>query len=169
MITEATLGFLFKENGKIIILAKKKRKIGVGKLNGYGGKFEEGENKDTCMVRELAGESGVIVEKEDCKYLGEMTFHNEGKKGMIMRVYMYRIHAYFGEPKETEEMGPPHEFDISTIPYDEMMLGDDKFMPFILEGKKFTGEMYYSADGKEIIKFFVNEIIDEKMSEIKMK
>ena len=38
-----TLGFLFK-NGKII-LAKKKRKFGVDKWNGYGGVVEENETK----------------------------------------------------------------------------------------------------------------------------
>ena len=144
-----TLGFLFR-NGKII-LAAKKRKIGVGKINGYGGRVEEGEDRVACLVREIVEECGVIVEKENCKELGYIDFHFEDKPDFNQRVYIYRIHEFFGDPKETEEMGPPEEFEVNEIPYDRMMVGDEKFVPLVVQNKKFKGEVHFSAGGEKLV------------------
>jgi len=56
-----TLGFLFR-NGKII-LAEKKRKIGAGKLNGYGGEIEDGEDRISSLLREVEEECVVDLDK----------------------------------------------------------------------------------------------------------
>lgn len=162
-----TLGFLFK-NGKII-LAEKKRKIGVGKLNGYGGGVEEGEDKLECLAREIREECGVIVEKDKCKELGYVNFRFENKDELNQKVFVYRIDDFLGEPKETEEMGKPVEFNIDQIPYDEMMLGDDRFIPFVVEGKKFNGEVCFSENGEKLLKCVMVEIIGEKANEIKAR
>ena len=165
-MTIATLGFLFK-NGQII-LAPKKRKIGAGKLNGYGGKLEENENTLECLLREIEKECEVIVEKGKCKELGCIDFSFENKEALNMKVYIYRIDEFLGEPKESEEMGKPEEFDVNKIPYDQMTVGDDKFIPFVIDGKKFRGEIHFSESGKELLKCVVSEIGNEN-SEIKMK
>lgn len=143
-----TLGFLFR-NGKII-LAEKKRKIGVGKLNGYGGRVEEGENRLECLVREIQEECLVVVVKEDCKELGYIDFYFQNKEGFL-RVYMYRIDSFIGEPQETEEMSKPEEFDMNQLPYERMMVGDDKFVPFVVAGKKFKGEVHFSESGEKLV------------------
>lgn len=144
-----TLGFLFK-NDKII-LAKKKRKIGVGKWNGYGGRVEEGEDRPECLVREIFEESSVVVQKENGKELGYIDFHFQEVEISISRVYIYRIDEFEGFPIETEEMGEPKEFDLDKIPYNEMMLGDDKFIPYILQNKKFKGEIHFSENGNKLV------------------
>jgi len=138
-----TLGFLFKDNK--IILAKKKRKIGAGKWNGYGGRIEQGESKFECLKREFAEESSVELKEQDCEELGYVDFVLDG---FDLRVYMYHIHSFSGYPIETEEMGEPREFDLGKLPYDEMMVGDDKFIPLIIERKKFTGKMSFT-DGED--------------------
>jgi len=162
-----TLGFLFR-NGKII-LAKKKRKIGAGKWNGYGGRVEEGEEKLECLAREILEECGAVVEKKDCKELGEMKFSFEGKDELHNKVLIYRIDRFLDEPRETEEMGEPKEFNINEVPYSEMMVGDDKFMPLFLEGKKFKGKIHFSENGEELIESVVNEVVDEKRNEMKLR
>ena len=162
-----TLGFLFKKDK--IILAKKKRKIGVGKWNGYGGKIHEGETKTEAMVREFKEECEADIKEEDCNELGRVEFSFENQEGIGQNVFIYRIDSFSGEPKETEEMGEPMEFDVKDIPYNEMMLGDDKFVPFIVEGKKFFGRMHYSENGEEILECKIEEIKDEKTREFKLK
>ena len=147
-MTEATLGFLFRD-GKII-LAKKKRKIGVGKWNGYGGKVDPGEDRISSLVRETYEESGLLLEKEKCRELGYMDFVFPASE-KSMRVFIYRIDEFSGFPVETEEMGEAKEFDLSRLPYEEMMLGDDKFMPYVLEGSGFTGVMHFNPTGDEIL------------------
>ncbi|KKQ08044.1 MAG: Hydrolase [Parcubacteria group bacterium GW2011_GWB1_36_5] len=162
-----TLGFLFR-NGKII-LAKKKRKFGVDKWNGYGGVVEKGENKQECLVREIKEECGIIVEKKKCKELGCVDFCFEGKSERNMKVYIYRIDEFLGEPKETEEMGEPREFNVNEIPYHEMIIGDDRFMPFVVEGKNFKGEIHFSVTKEGLLKCEAFEIKEEITSEIRIK
>ncbi len=162
-----TLGFLFKENK--IILAKKKRKFGVGKWNGYGGGIEEGEDKPTCFTREIEEECGLILEKDKCKELGYVDFHFKNKDESNQRVFIFRIDEFSGYPKETAEMGKPEEFDLDKIPFHEMTIGDDKFVPFVVEDKKFGGEIYFSENGDELLKCTVSEIKNENSNELKIK
>ncbi|MBI2627569.1 NUDIX domain-containing protein [Candidatus Nomurabacteria bacterium] len=166
-MTTCTLGFLFK-NGKII-LAKKKRKFGVDKWNGYGGVMEKGETKAKCLARETKEECGVIIRLEKCKELGYIVFSFEGKSERDMKVYMYRVDEFLGEPEESEEMGEPREFDVDKIPYNEMIVGDDKFIPFVVEGKKFEGRIYFSENGEKLLRYKVFEIKNDKDNEIKLK
>ena len=150
-----TLGFLFR-NGKII-LAEKKRKIGAGKLNGYGGKIEDGEDKIGSLVREVEEECGVLLQEEKCEELGFVDFSRENKKELDARVYVYRIDDFSGEPKEMPGagMGAPEEFPLDKIPYERMILGTEQFLNFVLEGKKFKGEIRYSEHGESLVKCVV--------------
>lgn len=143
-----TLGFLFRN--RKIILAAKKRKIGIGKLNGYGGRVEEGEDRMQSLIREIFEECSVIAEKENCKELGYIDFYFQNAEGFL-RVYVYRIDEFFGEPVETEEMGSPEEFDLNEIPYHRMMVGDEKFIPLVVQNKKFKGEVNFSTDGEKLV------------------
>lgn len=161
-----TLGFLFK--GKKIILAKKKRKIGAGKWNGYGGGVEEEEDKFACLAREIKEECGVIVEKSKCDELGYIDFYFKDNQEWNQRVFIYRIDEFIGEPKETAEMGEPKEFDSDKIPYEEMLIGDEKFIPFVVQGKKFIGEIHFSEKNKELTKCVLVENFKENQ-EIKIK
>ena len=110
----------------------------------------------------------MVVEKEKCKELGWIDFHFKGKDDLNQKVYIFRVDEFSGEPKETQEMGKPEEFDVDKIPYDKMMVGDDKFIPFVVQGKKFKGEIYFSENGETIVKCVLSEIVNEN-NEIKMK
>ena len=163
---EYTLGFLFKD-GKII-LAKKTRKIGADKYNGYGGRIEEGEDKITNLLRETEEECGVSLDKEKCKELGVADFYFDDKSFNDLRVFVYRIDEFDGYPKKSEEMGEPEEFDLDKIPYEEMMLGDDEFLHYILEDKKFEGEIHFLENGEKLVSAKFKEIGDELKNEIEI-
>lgn len=161
-----TLAFLFRQNK--IQLAMKKRGFGIGKRNGYGGKLEINESPVDGVIREIGEESLIKIDVNALNELGNMDFYFENKADWNQKVIIYRVDDFEGEPAETEEMSPTW-FDTNEIPYQEMWAGDDKFMPYIVEGKKFKGEIHFSENGEELRKFEIKEIKDEKTSEIKMK
>lgn len=59
---EWVVGFLFDEDAYYVMLIRKNRPAWqAGKLNGIGGKVEQGENPSEAMVREFQEETGVTI------------------------------------------------------------------------------------------------------------
>jgi 8-oxo-dGTP diphosphatase len=62
----AVCGFYFSEDRERVVLIRKARPLWQsGRLNGVGGKVEEGEFAKDAMVREFEEETGVRVEDWD--------------------------------------------------------------------------------------------------------
>lgn len=73
MHKEYCLGFLFDPPFENVVLIKKNRpEWQAGKLNGVGGKIEEGETPLEAMVREFWEETTVLL--PSWKYVEKLTF-----------------------------------------------------------------------------------------------
>ena len=149
----ATVVYLMR--GETICLAKKKQHIHTkdgkeldkSKLtwNGYGGKAEdEDESVRDTAIRELFQESGVIANKKDLIPCTRFNFFWPGNESVIpnMDVYFFFLKIYEGDPKETDEMGPPKFFSPSDLPFNEMMPNDRVFFPKILNGEKLVADVF---------------------------
>ena len=143
-----TLVFLFQENK--ILLAMKRRRFGVGKWNGYGGKMNEGEKPIDAIVREVKEESNLDIPKEAFKELGYIDFYFDDKEEWNQSVIIYRVDDFVGEPEETEEMMPKW-FDLDKIPYHEMWKGDDVWLPKVVNNEKVGGEIHFSESGEKLV------------------
>ncbi|MFP4459435.1 MAG: NUDIX hydrolase [Candidatus Zixiibacteriota bacterium] len=71
----ATLCYIRKD-GKTLMLYRNKKEndFHEGKYNGLGGKFEDGESPEECVIREVREESGLEIEEP--KLHGVITFPN---------------------------------------------------------------------------------------------
>ncbi len=136
-------------NGKVL-LALKKKKIGAGWLNGYGGGVEEQDNTIAdAAVRELQEESLIAAKAEHAEQVAHIVFSFEGIPKLECHVFIVR--EWCGEPIETDEMGEPEWHPIDSLPKDRMWLGDRLWLPRILEGETLSGFVDYTQDGKEIL------------------
>ncbi|MEK7612623.1 MAG: NUDIX domain-containing protein [Patescibacteria group bacterium] len=59
--TKWVVGFLFRNNTEVALISKTHPAWQAGKLNGIGGKMDEGEMPIVCMQREFLEEAGVAV------------------------------------------------------------------------------------------------------------
>lgn len=143
---KATVVFLVR-NGQIL-LAVKKKKVGKGRLNGFGGKPKVGESLRACAKRELFEETGegIVVEEIDLKPRARIKFFNQENNLDIpdMDVVFYIANEFSGETKETEEMGLPEEYPVDAIPFNQMMAADKYFIPNILRGECLTGTVNFT-------------------------
>ncbi len=79
-VPKYTLGFVFFEDlstdgtkiNYILLLKKKKPESQAGKYNGIGGKFEKGETREQCMVREALEEANIVTKSEDWTFIGTL-------------------------------------------------------------------------------------------------
>lgn len=135
----ATLLFIVR-NGEILLI-EKKRGIGAGKINGPGGKIDEGETPLECIIRETREELGITVLRP-MKY-GELHFAMSDIPDILCHVFL--AWDFEGHPVETEE-AKPLWCGLADIPYDRMWKDDIHWLPHLLDGRKFFGRFIFSAE-----------------------
>lgn len=148
-----TVGLIVE--GDRVLLGMKKRGFGVGRWNGYGGKFDGAKDNsiEESLVREFLEESSIKVLEH--KKIGVIDFDFEGKED-ILQVHFYKVLRYEGEPQETEEM-KPQWFEVKDIPYESMWPDDRYWMPIFLKGRQFFGKIYFK-DQNTILKSDITEM-----------
>jgi len=135
----ATLLFIVKDDR--ILLIRKKRGLGAGKVNGPGGRLEIGETFKTCAIREVQEELHVTPVQP--ARLGQHSFQFVDGYSIFVRVYW--ASDLIGNPEETEE-AVPFWCDIDAIPYDEMWEDDRYWLPLVLGKKQFSGRWIFDGD-----------------------
>jgi 8-oxo-dGTP diphosphatase len=78
---------------------KKKNDINHDKWIGIGGKFEDGESPDECLLREALEETGLTLTNWQCR--GVVTFLCDGVEGEYM--YLFTADGFRGELKDCDE------------------------------------------------------------------
>lgn len=130
-------------------LGLKKKKIGAGLLNGWGGIIEDGEDEAACIVREVYEEGGIEVDRSALEKAAVILFHNERYD---CRVCVFLTEWRYAPLQETEEMGAMEWHDRANPPTGQMMLADREWLPRILKGERLIGEVWYGPEQKSFLK-----------------
>lgn len=138
-VHQATL--LFVLDGTNVLLIRKKRGLGAGKINGPGGKLDPGETPEQCAVREV--EEELMITPADIQSRGELRF--QFSDGYSIHVHVFIAYNYSGIPQETEE-AVPLWFPVQEIPYDEMWEDDRIWLPEVMNGLMVNGRFTFEED-----------------------
>jgi 8-oxo-dGTP diphosphatase len=135
----ATLVFVVKDERMLLI--RKKRGLGAGKINGPGGRLEPGEAPLEAAIREAQEE--LRITPLNLEYAGENQF--QFVDGYSIHVHVYKGDDYEGEPTETDEAIPVW-VPLDDIPYGEMWEDDKLWIPLVLDGTRFFGRYLFDDD-----------------------
>ena len=124
-----------------ILLIRKKRGLGAGKIVGPGGRVEPGETPLACAIREVQEELCVTPTRVAAR--GEHFFHF--LDGYTIRVFAFSAEGCEGTPRETGEAVPVWA-SLDAIPYPEMWEDNRVWMPLLLEGVPFSGRYVFDGD-----------------------
>ena len=138
----ATLCFLIQD-GKILLI-RKKRGLGAGKINGPGGRIEPGEEPHECAIRETSEEVGLTP--LDVQNRGEL--HFQFADGYSLHCTVFVANEYTGELVETDEALPIWT-PLESSPYEEMWADDIHWLPGVVSGGTFRG--YFHFDGEKML------------------
>ena len=129
---------------------KKENDYHLGKWNGLGGKFEQGESPEECAIREIKEESGLTVNNITMK--GFITFPMfDGKEDWY--VFLFVSDKYEGKLIDSKEG------NLAWIPNEKLMEinlwdGDKIFIPWLFKDKFFSAKFNY--ENGEFINYEVN-------------
>ena len=135
---------MFIVRGDEVLLMRKKRGFGQGKINGPGGKLDPGETELQCAIRETEEELGVKA--QDPVKRGELWF--QFVDGLRMHVAVFHAKHHEGEVIETEEAFPLWT-KIEEIPFDAMWADDRYWLHRMLtsgEDVGFLGRFIFDGD-----------------------
>ncbi len=139
----ATLCILLKDNR--VCMGIKKRNLGSGKYNFFGGGVENGETIEQAALRELFDETGKGVRAKKYEKLAIISYHFPAQPENDHEVHTYLVTEWEGEPKETDEM-TVEWFARDKIPYDRMWHNDRYWVPLVLEGNKVRGKVVHDCN-----------------------
>jgi 8-oxo-dGTP diphosphatase len=138
----ANLCFIVKDER--VLLIRKKRGLGAGKINGPGGKLEAGETAEQAAIREVQEEIGVTpLQLENRGVL-----HFQFTDGYSLHCVVFIATDLEGEPIETVE-ATPFWVPVTDVPYHEMWEDDQHWLPQVLGGRSFRA--WFVFDGEKML------------------
>jgi len=140
-----------------ILLGMKKRGFGIGKLNGFGGKLNDGESIVEAAVRELAEEVGLETVIDNLNKMAELEFrfpHADEDWDQVVHVFL--VEEWISEPIESDEMSFEWH-DLDKIPFERMWDDDKYWLPEVLKGRRIRGKFSFGEDNSTIT---AQEIVD---------
>ena len=142
---------LFVVRGGQVLLIRKKRGLGAGKINGPGGKLDPGETPEECAVRET--EEELCVRATGVSEVGRLSF--QFVDGMRLYCHVFRADGCLGEAQETEE-AIPRWTPVDAIPFEEMWADDREWFHLLMARRRFQG--YFDFDDDEMLSWRVDEV-----------
>lgn len=136
----ATLLFVVRRGH--ILLIRKLRGLGAGKINAPGGRLEPGEMPYDAAIRETMEEVGVKPIAPRPR--GELRF--QFVDGYALHCHVFSADDCEGEAHSTDE-AIPQWTPLSEIPYGEMWADDALWLPLMLAGRApFNGRFVFDAE-----------------------
>ena len=128
------------QDGRILLI-RKKRGLGAGKINGPGGRIEPGETPEAAAVRETQEE--LCITPHAVRRCGELSF--QFRDGFSIHAQVFKAEGFSGEPQETGE-AIPLWFALEAIPYHEMWADDALWLPLMLADRSFQGCFLFDGE-----------------------
>ena len=135
----ATLVYIVRD-GRVLLI-RKKRGLGAGKINAPGGRQDESETLVECAVREV--EEELRITPSEIEPIGENLF--QFVDGYSLHAHVFRASEFAGTPTETDE-AIPIWFDVDKLPYDEMWEDDRLWVPLVFARTRFTGRYIFDDE-----------------------
>jgi len=139
---------------KRVLLIKKKRGFGAGKLNAPGGRLEHGETLEQAVIRECIEEIGL--RPLNLEYRGFIEFYSINSKPDWI-VYIFVARNFEGRLRESEE-AKPEWYELNKLPYESMWEDDRYWLPYVLSGKYIEARFWYDRDYSKILHYEVKVI-----------
>jgi 8-oxo-dGTP diphosphatase len=132
---------LFVREREQVLLIRKKRGLGAGKINAPGGRLEPGETPLQAAIREVQEE--VCVTPLAPADHGVLRF--QFCDGYKLQAHVFVSFGHVGVPRATVE-ADPFFCALDQLPFDEMWADDALWLPHVLAGKRVDGRFIFDGE-----------------------
>ena len=148
----STLCYIEKDNKYLMLhRTKKKNDINKDKWLGIGGKFEEGESPEECIVREVMEETGLKLNSYQLRTI--VTYVSTNWETEYM--YVFTSNDFSGNLIECNE-GDLQWIDKKEVTKLNTWEGDKIFVEKLQNDSRFF-TVKFESDGEQLIKYNIKE------------
>lgn len=151
MTVAVALCFLLREEAghRYVLLGRKKKGFGTGKIVGVGGKLEPGESDEDAACREVHEETGVRIVPEALEDAGRIYFDFPQQPQWNMDAVLFVCRQWQGVPAESVEIVPDwHRLD--RLPLQLMWHDAGHWLPLALSGERPRLKVVMQADNETV-------------------
>ena len=148
-VRHQTLCFVFGHGDRgqrQILLGRKKKGFGVGKIMGLGGHVDPGESEVECALREVREEAGIVIVPDSATWRAEFDFVFPAQPEWDAIVTVFFGERWSGRVRGSDEITPKW-FDVDSLPFDEMWDDESHWLPRVLAGELLIGTITYDDSG----------------------
>lgn len=144
-LPEVCVCYLVKPDigGDTVLLGRKKFGLGEGNLVGPGGKIEPGETPEQAIVREVAEETSIVLNR--VALVGELTYTFPSRPAWNQKSWVFTADAWEGEPQESDEL-EPRWYSVLDIPTDRMWDDAKYWVRSAIAGQFVTATFEFGPD-----------------------
>lgn len=132
-------------HGSQVLLGRKKKGLGLGKIVGPGGKLEAGETPEQAVVREVAEESGLVVAEAALTALGRIRYEFPHRPAWSQESWVFSTQEFGGRVVESDEL-LLRWHPVEALPLEEMWDDARWWLPAALRGESVGGTFVFGRD-----------------------
>lgn len=142
----ALVALLGERDGHVgVLLGRKLRGFGQGKIVLPGGKIEPGESMSQGAVREFFEETGLLVSESELELLAQVNFRFSALPAADMDCTIFIARAATGQPRISDELEPVW-VRIDQLPAVQMWEDSKTWLPLLAAGRRFTATIVLAPD-----------------------
>jgi 8-oxo-dGTP diphosphatase len=137
------LCFLVRDS--LVLLGRKKRGFGTGRIVGPGGKVELGERPVDAAAREVAEETGLQVAPANLEKVAWITYRFPARPAWDQDARVFMTERWSGELLESDEIAA-RWFGTRALPLDQMWDDARYWLPRVLAGERVRVDATFAQD-----------------------
>lgn len=139
-------------NGTQVLLGRKKRGFGNGRIVAPGGKIEPGENAAEAAVRELFEETSVLTTEGSLEPVGRVYFRFPFAPAADMDCTIFVVRNFSGMPTASGELEPAW-YPTGHLPLEDMWDDSALWLGRLLAGERFDALVVLAEDNESVARF----------------
>jgi len=139
--------------GVQVLLGFKKTGFGAGRWVGVGGHVEADERPVDAAVREVAEETGLVVDPAALRHMASLDFVFPFRPSWSQVAEVFVTEDFLGEPAESDEL-IPQWFDIDALPLAGMWDDAKHWLPLVLTGERVQAQISFAIDCATVARIY---------------
>ncbi|WP_279432178.1 8-oxo-dGTP diphosphatase [Labedella populi] len=137
--------------GEEVLVGRKLTGLGAGRAVAPGGKIQPGESPEDAVVREVAEETGIVVDPAALEARGVIDYTFPTKPEWSQRSFVFVCRSFVGDGEPSTELDPEW-WPLGRVPFERMWDDARAWLPDVLAGGRVDAAFEFGEDLSSVVR-----------------